>query len=111
MAEFILASGSPRRKQLLEWAEVDFEICVHATDETFPPELHPAEAAVHIAEEKAVAVQNFLKTPCPIIAADTIVVLDGEIIGKPKDREDAIGILSRLSGRVHTVITGVVVLN
>src|SRR6478736_6071157 len=111
MAEFILASGSPRRKQLLEWAEVDFEIHVQPTAETFPPGLHPAEAAVHIAEQKAIAVQNFLKTPYTIIAADTIVVLDDEIIGKPKDREDAVGILSRLSGRVHTVITGVVIMN
>lgn len=111
MAEFILASGSPRRKQLLEWAEVDFEIFVQPTDETFPPGLHPAEAAVHIAEQKAAAVQNILKTSCPIIAADTIVVLDNEIIGKPKDREDAVGILTRLSGRIHTVITGVVIVN
>lgn len=109
MAEFILASGSPRRKQLLEWAEVDFEIVVQPTDETFPPYLAPADAAVHIAREKAFTVQNFLKTTCPVIAADTIVVLDGEIIGKPKDREDAINILRKLSGRVHTVITGVVI--
>src|SRR5215203_3519851 len=111
MAEFILASGSPRRKQLLEWAEVDFEICLQPTDETFPPELTPADAAVYIAEGKAAAVQNFLKTSCPVIAADTIVVLDNEIIGKPKDREDAIGILKKLSGRIHTVITGVVIMD
>ena len=109
MAAFILASGSPRRKQLLEWAEVDFEICVQPTDESFPPNLSPAEAAVYIAQGKAAAVQNFFKTPCPVIAADTIVVIDNEIIGKPKDREDAIGILKKLSGRVHTVITGVVI--
>jgi septum formation protein len=109
MASFILASGSPRRKQLLEWAEVDFEILVQPTDESFPAHLSPAEAAVHIAAGKAAAVQNFLKTPYPIIAADTIVVLDGEIIGKPKDREDAIAILKKLSGSTHTVITGVVV--
>lgn len=109
MAAFILASGSPRRKQLLEWAEVDFEIVVQPTAETFPPHLAPPEAAVHIALQKAIAVQNFLKTPYPVIAADTIVVLDGEIIGKPKDRADAIGILTKLSGRTHTVITGVVI--
>lgn len=96
---------------MLEWAEVDFQIVVQPTDETFPPQLSPAEAAVHIAEGKAVAVQNFLKTSYPIIAADTIVVLDNEIIGKPKDREDAIGILKKLSGRTHAVITGVVILH
>ncbi len=111
MAKIILASGSPRRRQLLEWAEVDFEVFVQPTDESFPPHLSPAEAAVHIAQGKAAAVQNFFKTPCRIIAADTIVVLDGEIIGKPKDRADAIGILKKLSGRTHAVITGVVILN
>jgi len=111
MAQFILASGSPRRKQLLEWAEVDFEVCVQETAETFPPHLSPADAAMHIAAGKAHAVQNFLKTPAPIIAADTIVVLNGEIIGKPKDREDGIQILQRLSGKIHTVITGVVMVN
>lgn len=111
MAQFILASGSPRRKQLLEWAEVDFEVVVQPTPETFPPHLTPAEAAIHIAEQKAFAVQNFLKTPCPVIAADTIVVLGSEIIGKPKDRADAIRILSTLNGRTHHVITGVVILS
>lgn len=111
MAEIILASASPRRKQLLEWAEVDFEICVQPTDESFPPQLSPAEAAIHIAQGKAAAVQNFFKTPCLIIAADTIVVLGNEIIGKPKDRDDAIGILKKLSGKTHVVITGVVILN
>lgn len=109
MAQFILASGSPRRKQLLEWAEVDFEVVVQPTDEAFPPHLTPAEAAVHIAEGKALAVQNFLKPPCPVIAADTIVVLGNDIIGKPKDRDDAIAILKKLSGQTHTVITGVVI--
>lgn len=111
MAKFILASGSPRRKQLLEWAEVDFEICVQPTDEIILPHLSPAEAAIHIAEQKAIAVQNFFKTPYPVIAADTIVVLDKEIIGKPKDRQDAIAILTRLSGKTHTVITGVAIMD
>ncbi len=111
MAEFILASGSPRRKQLLEWAEVDFEICVQPTEELVLPHLSPAEAAINIAEQKALAVQNFFKPSCPVIAADTIVVLNNEIIGKPKDRGDAIGILSRLSGQTHTVITGVVIID
>lgn len=110
MAAFILASGSPRRKQLLEWAEVDFEVHVQPTEEIVLPYLTPAEAAIHIAEGKAVAVQNFLKTPYPVIAADTIVVLDKDIIGKPKDRDDAVAILTRLSARTHTVITGVVIM-
>src|SRR3569832_819488 len=107
MPEIILASQSPRRKQLLEWAEVDFDIIVADTDETFPNHFLPADVAVHIAAEKAKAVQKKAGNKI-IIAADTIVVLGNEIIGKPVNREDAIRILSRLSGNHHKVITGVV---
>lgn len=109
MAPIILASQSPRRKQLLEWAEVDFEIVVQSTDESFPENLTPAEAAVHIARNKALAVQQ-LQPERTILAADTIVVLQEEIIGKPKDKADAVAILSRLSGQHHQVITGVVMI-
>ncbi len=107
MAQYILASASPQRKQLLEWAEVDFEIVLHPTDESFPPHLPPADAAVHIAVQKADAVHKALQTDKPVIAADTIVVLYNQIIGKPQNREEAVDILLRLSGQVHTVITGV----
>ena len=109
MANIILASQSPRRKQLLEWAEVDFEVVVQSTDETYPPGLEPDEVAVHIAREKAEAVKS--KAPDKtIIAADTIVVLGKEIIGKPRDRNDAISILKKLSGNHHKVITGVCII-
>lgn len=111
MAKYILASQSPRRKQLLEWAEVDFEIVLHPIDETYPPGLEPAEVAEHIATEKARAVAAMTGSSKTIIAADTIVVLGDEIIGKPRDREDAISILTSLSGREHRVITGVAVRN
>ncbi|HEY0040231.1 MAG TPA: Maf family protein [Flavisolibacter sp.] len=107
MANYVLASQSPRRKQLLEWAEVDFEIIVEPTQETYPSHLPPEEIAMHIARQKAAAVRN--KTGKTIIAADTIVVLGKEIIGKPKDRDDAIAILEKLSGQHHKVITGVVI--
>jgi septum formation protein len=110
MATYILASQSPRRKQLLEWAEVEFEIIVHPTDESYPQILSPKEVAIHIAVEKARAVLPQAKEKT-IIAADTIVVLGDEIIGKPKDREDAIAILSKLSGQHHKVITGVSITN
>lgn len=110
MANYILASQSPRRKQLLEWAEIDFEIIVHPTDESYPKILSPKEVAIHIAVEKARAVLPQAKGKT-IIAADTIVVLGDEIIGKPKDREDAIAILSKLSGQHHKVITGVAIIN
>src|SRR5689334_10446796 len=107
MAKIVLASQSPRRKQLLEWAEVDFEIIVEPTPETYPAGLSPEAVAIHIAQQKALAVRS--KTNKTIVAADTIVVLGDEIIGKPKDRNDAIDILQKLSGAHHKVITGVVI--
>ena len=114
----ILASQSPRRKQLLEWAEVPFEIIVADTDESYPVNLPVEEIAVYIARNKALAVRQqllegfkTLQELPPILAADTIVILQNEIIGKPTNREDAVNILSRLSGNHHKVITGVVILN
>lgn len=107
MTKIVLASQSPRRKQLLQWAEVDFEIIIEPTDETYPDGLTPEKVAVHIARQKAAAVRN--KTNETILAADTIVVLGDEIIGKPKDRDDAVAILQKLSGAHHKVITGVVI--
>ena len=109
MSNIILASQSPRRKQLLEWAEIDFEIIAANTDESFPENLSIEDVAIHIAAEKAKAVQKKAAEKI-IIAADTIVVLNNEIIGKPVDREDAIKILNKLSGSHHKVITGVVIL-
>src|SRR5687768_14206740 len=108
MKKIILASKSPRRSQLLEWAEINFEIVVADTDESFPAGLSPPEAAIHIARNKAVAVQKMLsKDPVrslmPILAADTIVVLGKQIIGKPVDREDGVRILTKLSGKTHEV--------
>ena len=110
MNRIILASQSPRRKQLLEWAELDFDVVIKETDESYPTDLSVEDVAIHIARNKALAVKKILGSEKMIIAADTIVVLNNEIIGKPKDREDAIGILSRLSDRRHVVITGVVVI-
>lgn len=109
MNSIILASQSPRRKQLLEWAEVPFEIVVSDTDERFPPNLEPEEVAVYIARNKALAVQQIRNSDETILAADTIVVLGDNIIGKPVHREDAVSILLALSGEKHRVITGVVI--
>ncbi|MBG9377520.1 septum formation protein Maf [Panacibacter sp. DH6] len=111
MNKIILASQSPRRKQLLEWAEVHFDIVIQPTDESFPASMPVEEVPVHIALHKAKAVQSLL-TPAQqeqtILAADTVVVLDNRIIGKPQHRADAIAILAALSGNTHRVITGVV---
>ncbi len=118
MQNIILASQSPRRKMLLEWAEIPFEVIVKHTDESYPPNLSFTEIAIHIARMKALAVQQYKHEAYhkelinkTILAADTIVVLEGKIIGKPLDRADAISILQSLSGKTHTVITGVVLLH
>lgn len=114
MKKIILASGSPRRKQLLTWAEISFETIVASTDESYPENLTHEEIAIYIATNKALAVQKkYLSNvdDYTIIAADTIVVLENKIIGKPSDREDAVKILSGLSGKTHQVITGVCLLS
>lgn len=111
MQKIILASQSPRRKQLLEWAEVLFDIRVKETDESYPPGLSLEETAIHIARNKAKAIQEINNSKMTILAADTIVVLNDTIIGKPKDKADAMSILSSLSGKEHLVITGVVILH
>jgi septum formation protein len=117
MNGFILASQSPRRKQLLAWADIDFDVIVSEAEEDFPAEMDVQEVPVYIAQKKAIAVQEKIKLELPIhqgkwiIAADTIVVLENEIIGKPTDRADAINILQKLSGKTHRVITGVYLIN
>jgi septum formation protein len=110
MDKIILASQSPRRKQLLEWAEVPFDVIVHDTDESYPSTLDIEDVPAHIARAKALSVYNSLSPADKgriILAADTVVLLSGQIIGKPTGREDAISILTRLSGKEHQVITGV----
>jgi septum formation protein len=106
----ILASQSPRRKQLLEWAEIPFEVVVKETDESYPDDLNLEEIAFHIATNKALAVQTLVDKDALILAADTMVVLNETIINKPTDRADAIRILSQLSGQTHQVITGVCIM-
>ncbi len=112
MSNYILASQSPRRKQLLEWAEVPFEVVVHNTDESYPDNLLPEEIAIYISRQKAKVVASAVGDGRRIIiAADTIVVLDNKIIGKPETIDDAFNILSALSGKIHSVITGVTITN
>lgn len=109
MERIVLASQSPRRKQLLEWAEIPFDIIVRPTAETYPETLPLPEVPIHIARQKALVVQAELSHENLVLAADTIVVLDNQVIGKPNDRQHAISILSALSGQTHQVITGVVI--
>ncbi len=106
MHKIILASQSPRRKQLLQQAEVEFEVLVADVDETNPPGMPGTEVPVYLAKMKADAVQH-LAEDAIVIAADTVVLLDDKILGKPRDAEDARDMLRQLSGRMHTVVTGV----
>lgn len=122
----ILASKSPRRQDLLRQMGLEFESMSRDIDETFPPGLTPTEAVCHIAEKKArefmdldsgrdrnrgVAKENEHHDSPIILAADTIVVIDGDVIGKPEDERQALTILTRLSGRTHQVITGCAILH
>jgi septum formation protein len=117
MPSFILASQSPRRKTLLEWAEIPFEIIVSDIDESYPSSLSIEEVPVYIAKNKALAVKEMILSTKPalvnqcIIAADTVVVLGQTIIGKPTNKQEAIESLLALSGQTHKVITGVVLLH
>lgn len=106
----ILASKSPRRKQLLEMAEIPFEIITKETEEDFPSSLPIEEVPVFIARKKAKAIQADFPDRT-ILASDTVVVLGQEIIGKPNNPDDAFQILKKLSGKTHRVITGVVLLS
>ncbi len=112
MPDIILASASPRRKQLLEWADIPFTVEVAGTAEDFPDGLSFEEIALYIAAGKARAVQqkSGRVSGVIILAADTIVVLDSRMIGKPASREEAISTLVALSGRTHQVVTGVCIL-
>jgi septum formation protein len=102
----ILASNSPRRKSLLELIDLQFKVIASSVHEDFDIDLKPIEFAKHYANLKALDVAE--RYPCSlVIGADTIVVLDEEIIGKPKDENDSKLMLRKLSGRTHTVITGV----
>ncbi len=106
MKKIILASSSPRRRELLANAELKFDVCIKNVDETPPEGLAPAEAVEYIAKKKALAISAIAEDAI-VIGADTVVVLDGKVMGKPKDKEHACQMLSALSGKEHEVITGV----
>lgn len=105
---FILASQSPRRQALLREIGLKFEVQVKPTDEFYPPELEREAIALYVSRKKAEAF-NFNELPenTLLITADTIVWLDGNCVGKPVDEADAIDILAKLSGNMHTVYTAV----
>lgn len=110
MAKIVLASGSPRRRELLTRMGIaDFDVRVPETEETYPPNLSPRETVEYISREKARAAAALCRPDEIVITADTMVFLDDERLGKPRDEADALRMLTELQGRRHTVCTGVTV--
>lgn len=108
--KIVLASKSPRRKELLSLLDLDFEIITADIDETMNSSLPVTDEVARISYEKALAVANNIDNNAIIISADTIVELDGKLMGKPKDECDARQMLGSLSGKSHNVHTAVTVL-
>ncbi|MDQ1001337.1 septum formation protein [Neobacillus niacini] len=110
MQNLILASSSPRRKELLENLRLTFTISSSEVDESFDPTLSPEDVVMDLAERKAKVI--FKENPeAFVIGSDTIVVADGQVLGKPKDEANAKRMLEKLSGRKHDVYTGVSILS
>lgn len=111
MKRIILASNSPRRRELLGGLDLDFEVKVLPDiDESYPDNLPAAEVAGYISREKAAPYRILIGEGDLVITADTVVIVGGEVLGKPKDAEDARRMLQLISGRTHQVITGVCLL-
>lgn len=108
MMKLILASQSPRRKELLGLLGIPFEIQVPQADETMDPAADPARQVAQVSRRKALATHT--ETGNVVVAADTIVVCDGKIMGKPHSFQEAVEMLSLLSGRSHLVMTGMTVM-
>ncbi|MCS7019114.1 MAG: Maf family nucleotide pyrophosphatase [Cytophagales bacterium] len=105
--QLILASGSPRRKQLLEALGCNFKVQTKHTDEIIPSHIKATQAAAYLAEKKALAFQADIEAHQAVLAADTIVLANEKILNKPADAQQAAVMLQMLSGNVHQVVTGV----
>lgn len=105
----VLASGSPRRRELLENIGIEFQVMKSDIEEKVDTALPPDQLVQELASQKAIAVAKKQPPQTVVIGADTIVVLDGKILGKPKDAEDAFRMLGELSGRSHEVFTGIAI--
>jgi septum formation protein len=110
MTQWVLASSSPRRQELLKLLLADFEVVPSDVDESIHTAERPATMVARLAREKALAVQEHRPSAC-IIGADTVVVCEEEILGKPASPEDARSMLRKLSGATHQVLTGVCLLH
>ncbi|MDX1381980.1 MAG: Maf family protein [Xanthomonadales bacterium] len=107
-ADFILGSSSPRRRELLRQVGARFRVVVAEVDESVHEGELPADYVLRVARDKSLAVLRAEPSTLPVLAADTTVVLDGAILGKPADPEEAAAMLVRLSGRTHEVYSAVV---
>lgn len=108
--DVILASNSPRRKELLAQLDVPFRVHVlKDIDESYPADLPVASVPLYLSQKKAEGHKSLIKSNEMIITADTIVLLGDEVMGKPADEAEAMAMLSRLSGKTHKVITGVTI--
>ena len=108
MYKIILASNSPRRKELLAGLDIDFEVHVmQGIDESYPDDLPADQVASYISGKKAEAYKSVIGDDELVITADTVVVLGGRVLGKPATRDEAVQMLRDLSGHTHHVITGV----
>ena len=107
----ILGSKSPRRKQLLAGLDIEFETRTKDVDESYSDALPPLSVAEFLAEKKATAFKDELKKDDILITSDTVVLCNNEILEKPKTEKDAFEMLSKLSGHVHEVVTGVCVMS
>lgn len=107
----VLASNSPRRKELLTMAGFEFVVKSKNVEENHPDGIKQEEIPVHLAQKKASALLSEIADNEVVIGADTIVLLNGKIYEKPIDRDDAINMLTALSGKMHEVITGVCILS
>lgn len=108
--DIVLASSSPRRKELLENLNVDFKVIPSSIEEVMIPNEKPEALAMRLAFTKAFDIANKNENKV-VIGADTIVVLDNDVLGKPKDEKDAFNMLKNLSNTYHQVITGISVIN
>jgi septum formation protein len=105
--KIILASKSPRRRQLLDGLNIPFEVVIHEVDEVFPEGLPMEEIPVYLAKLKAEPFAEELSHDALVITADTIVWIDGTVLGKPNDYDHAAEMLRHLSGKKHIVVTGI----
>jgi septum formation protein len=109
-SNLILASASPRRKELLELLQIPFEVIVSEVEEIVDEKLHPAEMVQSLAQQKALSVAKTNPTSF-VIGSDTLVVYGGRMLGKPTNKSEAIEMLQMLSGKTHDVFTGVAIIN